>query len=242
MGLVVHGRRTFDEGPNLLHCAQAPGLKCRDRPPSVDSALVHAHVALDSALRPRSHSVGQCFANGAKPLTRHDVEIDADASDAVIDESQHYPYFIQLWGDALWQWHLAKPNACLTTAATAAVQGAVTARVANYYEGRCQELAAAGLLPAATAIALLFQDSMDATASNQEVDAALLAAGLNDSVDRFAASEGLNRLSYMWRPPGQLPPVLWSVGIPSLTTYVLEHAPESARRNRRPQGQGDNAA
>ena len=44
----------------------------------------------------------------SKPLTRHDVEIDADALDAVIEDSQRYPYFIQLWGDALWQWHLAK--------------------------------------------------------------------------------------------------------------------------------------
>ena len=69
---------------------------------------------------------------------------------------------------------------------------------------------------------------MDATASNQEVDNALVAAGLEDSAERFAASEGLNRLSYMWRPPSQLPPVLWSIGIPSLTKYVQEHAPASA--------------
>ena len=166
----------------------------------------------------------------SKPLIRHDVEIEADALDAVIENSQHYPYFIQLWGDALWQWHLANPNAHLTTATTTAVQGAVAARVANYYEGRYQELAAGGLLSAATAIAPIFQGTMDATASNQKIDNALLSAGLEDSADRFAASEGLNRLSYMWRPPGQLPPVLWSVGIPSLTTYVLEHAPESAIR------------
>ncbi len=69
---------------------------------------------------------------------------------------------------------------------------------------------------------------MDATASNQDIDSALLAAGIEDAADRFAACEGLNRLSYMWLPPNQLPPVLWSVGIPSLTAYVLEHAPESA--------------
>ena len=166
----------------------------------------------------------------SKPLTRHDVEIDADALDAVIEDSQHYPYFIQLWGDALWQWHLANPNARLTTAATAAVKDAVAARVANYYEGRYQELAAGGLLSAATAVAPLFQGAVDATATNQQIDSALLAAGLEDYAERFAASEGLNCLSYMWRPPSQLPPVLWSVGIPSLTTYVLEHAPESASR------------
>ena len=163
-----------------------------------------------------------------KPLTRHGVEIDTKALDAVIEDSQHYPYFIQLWGDALWRRHLANSNVRLTAAATAAVQGAVAAPVANYYEARYQELAAGGLLAAAAAVAPLFQGCMDATASNQEIDSALLAAGIEDSADRFAACEGLNRLSYMWRPPGQLPPVVWSVGIPSLTTYVLDHAPESA--------------
>ena len=42
---------------------------------------------------------------------------------------------------------------------------------------------------------------MDATASNQDIDSALLAAGIEDAADRFAACEGLNRLSYMWLPP-----------------------------------------
>ena len=36
---------------------------------------------------------------------------------------------------------------------------------------------------------------------------------------RFAVCDGLSRLSYMWCPPNQLPPVVWSAGIPSLTTY-----------------------
>ena len=50
--LVVHGLRSLDEGPNLLHGAQALRLKCHDHPPSVeDSAPAHAHIALDSALR-----------------------------------------------------------------------------------------------------------------------------------------------------------------------------------------------
>ena len=162
-----------------------------------------------------------------KPFARHGVAIDPEALATVIESNQHYPYFIQLWGDALWQEHLANPNARLTTAATAAMQGPVAVRVAEYYEGRYQELAADGLLSAAAAVAPLFQGSTDGTASNQEIDSALVAAGIEDAADRFAACEGLNRLSYMWRPPGQLPPVLWSVGIPSLTTYILEHAPES---------------
>ena len=163
-----------------------------------------------------------------KPLQRHGVEIDADALDAVIEDSQRYPYFIQLWGDALWREHLANRGPRLAIAATVAARGAVAARMANYYQGRYQELAAAGLLPAAAAIAPLFQGDVDATASNQEIDRALLSAGIEGAADRFAACEGLSRLSYAWCSPSQLPPVVWSAGIPSLTTYVLEHVPDSA--------------
>ena len=162
------------------------------------------------------------------PLRRHGVEIDADALDIVIEDSQRYPYFIQLWGDALWREHLTTRGARLAIAAAVAVRGAVAARMANYYQGRYQELAAAGRLPAAAAIAPLFQGGVDATASNQEIDRALLSAGIEDAADRFAACEGLSRLSYAWCPPSQLPPVVWSAGIPSLTTYVLEHVPDSA--------------
>lgn len=162
------------------------------------------------------------------PLKRQGVEIDADALEAVIEDSQRYPYFVQLWGEALWREHLANSDARLTTTTTAAVRGAVAARVANYYQGRYQELAANGLLSAAAAIAPLFQDDVDATASNQEIDSALLSAGIKDAADRFAACDGLNRLSYVWCPPSQVPPVVWSAGIPSLTSFVLQHVPESA--------------
>ena len=167
-----------------------------------------------------------------KPLKRHGVEIETDALDAVIEDSQRYPYFIQLWGDALWQEHLANPGARLTTATTAAVRDAVAARVANYYQGRYQELAAAGLLTAAAAVAPFFQGGVDVTASEQDIDSALLSAGIEDAADRFTVCDGMSRLSYMWCPPNQLPPVVWSAGIPSLTTYVLERVPESAQPNR----------
>ena len=163
-----------------------------------------------------------------KPLKRHGVAIDEDALDAVIENSQHYPYFIQLWGDALWQEHLANRNARLTTVEIAAVRDAVATRVADYYEGRYQELASAGLLATAAAVAPLFQGSVDATATNQDIDSALLSIGIEDAVDRFTACAELSRLSYVWCPPNQLPPLVWSAGIPSLTTYVLERVTESA--------------
>ena len=37
-----------------------------------------------------------------EPLAAHGTSLDADALNAVIDDSQRYPYFIQVWGRALW--------------------------------------------------------------------------------------------------------------------------------------------
>ena len=42
-----------------------------------------------------------------EPLNAHGVDIDANALAHVVAQSQRYPYFIQLWGAALWQRHPA---------------------------------------------------------------------------------------------------------------------------------------
>ena len=68
---------------------------------------------------------------------------------------------------------------------------------------------------------------MDATATDRDVDAALAATGM-DAAGRLVAREALNGLGYIWCPPGQLPPVVWSAGIPSLMQYVLDQAAPSA--------------
>ena len=100
----------------------------------------------------------------------------------------------------------------------------MAARVTDYYQDRYRELEARGLLPAAVATAPLFQAGAAATASDHAIDAALATTGA-DAVTRLAAREELNRLGYIWSPPGQLPPVVWVAGIPSLMTHVLHHAP-----------------
>ena len=150
--------------------------------------------------------------------------IDADAADAVVEDSQRYPYFVQLWGDALWQQRLATGATRLTAAHVDAARPDVAARVTDYYQERYRELETRGLLPAAVATAPLFQAGADATASDHAIDAALAATG-TDAAARLAAREALHRLGYLWSPPGQLPPVVWVAGIPSLMTHVLANAP-----------------
>ena len=158
-----------------------------------------------------------------EPLAAHGVGIDPGALDLVVEHSQRYPYFIQLWGEALWKRRLASGATRLTAAHADAARPDVMARVTDYYQDRYRELEARGLLPAAVSAARLFQVST-ATASDHDLDAALAATG-DDAAGRLAAREELNRLGYLWSPPGQLPPVVWVAGIPSLMMYVLDHAP-----------------
>ena len=159
-----------------------------------------------------------------EPLAAHGVGIDADALDAVVKDSQRYPYFVQLWGEALWKRHLATSATRLTAAHADAARPDVAAKVADYYQDRYRELEARGLLPAAVATAPLFEAGAVATASDHAIDAAL-ATTEADATSRLAAREALNALGYIWTPPGQLPPVVWIAGIPSLMTHVLHHAP-----------------
>ena len=162
-----------------------------------------------------------------EPLAGQGVGIDADALDLAVEHSQRYAYFVQLWGEALWSRRLATGETRLAAADATAALPAVAARVAEYYQRRYRELEAGGLVPAAVAVVTAFQAGMDATATDRDVDAALAATGL-DAAGRLAAREELNRLGYVWPPPGQLPPVLWSAGIPSLMQYVLDRAAPSA--------------
>ncbi len=163
----------------------------------------------------------------AGPLAGQGVGIDADALDPIIEHSQRYAYFVQLWGEALWNQRLATGETRLTAVHAAAARPAVARRVTEYYESRRRELEAGGLLPAALSVASAFRGGLDATAADGDVDAALAAAGL-DASGRRAAREELNRLGFVWRPPGQLPPVVWSPGIPSLMQHVLDQTAAAA--------------
>ena len=232
------------DAPFLLVLAGTPGLP--DRLSAMDASF---WSRLGKGLLP----VGRLDDAAARealvrPLADQHVVFDADALDAVVEHSQRYPYFIQLWGDELWQRraaadaariaaarrggrrsrgrteHYAADGARITADCVAAARPAVAVSVADYYQTRYRELRAQGLLDAAVAVAPLFQASADATATEPELETALAGAVAGDEAARFAALAELNRLGFVWCPPGQTPPAAWSAGIPSLMTYVLEQA------------------
>ena len=206
-------------------CAQAPLLLVLAGTPGLTDRLSQIDTSFWSRLGEGLMGVGRLDDDAArealaKPLEEHDAAIDESALTAVVEHSQRYSYFIQLWGDALWQHHVATGKTPITMADVDAVQDSVSAHMVDYYQNRYHELRYGGLLTAAMAIAPLFQDDLDATAREHELDAALAKAGIDDASARLLALQALNRLGYVWDPPGQVPPIVWSAGIPLLMRFV----------------------
>ena len=216
--LLDASQQVRSEAPFLLVLAGTPGLPAR---------LAKMDATFWNRLGSGRLGVGRLNDAATRqalqdPLRRHDVRIAEDGLGKVVEECQRYPYFIQLWGEALWQRRLTTGATTLTDGHVDAVRSRVAARVAEYCQDRLRELEAGGLLEAAAAVAPLFQRHADATATDHEIDAAL-APAVADAAARLAAREELNRLGYIWSHPGQPPPITWCAGIPSLMTHVRRH-------------------
>ena len=158
-----------------------------------------------------------------EPLAAHGEGIDADALATVVEYSQRYPYFIQLWGEALWKRLLATGATRLTAAHAAAARPDVVARVTDYYEDRYLELDQSGWLAVAERVAARFQSMPKLTYEELKSAVADGLAAHAEPGQVHAALDALQQLGFVWRPPGQLPPVRYEPGIPSLMAHVLDH-------------------
>ena len=208
--LLNASQQVRDEAPFLLVLAATPDLL---------SHLAKMNASFWNRLGAGRLGVGRLSKDAARkalqePLKEDGARLDEDALEKVVDESQCYPYFVQLWGEALWR-HCATGTTPLTAECQDAARPEVIAQVTEYYQDRYRELEAAGLLAAAVAVSPLFETRTGTEAGDREIDAALQSTGA-DAAARLAAREELNRLGYIWCPPGQRPPVTWRAGIPSL--------------------------
>ena len=218
--LLNTSQQVRDEAPFLLVLAGTPGL------PAHLSAM---NASFWSRLDEGRLGIGLLSVTAARaalvvPLAAHGVRIDTDALDVVVEDSECYPYFIQVWGRALWQQHLASGATRLTAAEAAAARPDVAARVTDYYEDRYLELDQSGWVAVAERVADHFQTTPTLTYEQLKV---AVAGGLSTNADpgqMQTALTALQRLGFVWRPPGQLPPVRYQPGIPSLMAYVLDHA------------------
>ena len=187
--------------------------------------LLDAEAAKDAIEKPLAEHVWR----QADPASR--LQIEPAALDALVEDSQGYPHFLQLWGSALWDQAAARGAEALTLDDITVGKQAVDAdRTAHYQERGAEINFDDDLLAAANAAAAAFQQHyakgdiryIKDTAIINAVEQALTPA-YPDKSGRAAALkrcvEELARLGFVWEPPGSR---YMEPGIPSFLNYAQE--------------------
>ena len=153
-----------------------------------------------------------------RPLEEEDIAITDGALEHLVRESHGYPFFVQLWGEAVWARAAAASRQRVGSEDARDCQAEFDERRDGYYAQRHDELEKLRLLRPARAIAKTFESRP--ALSGSELEAAIRrgsgeAAG-DDEVD--AAAQQFRHLGYIWRAgPGQS----WEPGLPGLMDYLL---------------------
>ena len=205
------------EAPFLLVMAGTPGLQ--------------AHLNTLSATfwsRAEKLGIGRLEEAAAglalsRPMAEEKPSIgfEADALNRVVRDCQGYPYFIQLWGAALWAAARSEGATRIRSSLVDSAAAEFRQQRLAYYEDRREELERQELLPVAAYLATTFGKSaplrsLELNAAIGETLAAPSTTQVLDHRDRLAA------LGYVWKPPeaGDA----WLPGIPSLMDYVAANA------------------
>ena len=155
----------------------------------------------------------------SEPLAGLSVTFDPAALESVVEDSQRYPYFTQLWGEALCAVLVNETQEHVVTLETVdQAYTRVDTRRQAYYGNRYRELEARGLIEAADTVAGAFEGVEQA--HKAALQSALYEA-LGLDVPAAAAALGqLAALGYTWQMTSANDWV--EPGIPSLMTHVQE--------------------
>lgn len=210
-----------DGAPFLLALAGTPNLK--DHLKKMDATFWSRSEILPVGLISREAARDALVV----PLFDKGLTVDGDALAAVVDESQCYPWFLQVWGRALCEVAVENSLARLDVDAVEAARPSFDARRDNYYQERYQEMAEAGLLEAAAIVTDLLLDGGE-TLDTPGLTKGLAKASGTDEAAARGKIEQLAHLGFTWEPDLSAADVRakkWHAcepGIPSLMTYVRE--------------------
>ena len=158
----------------------------------------------------------------ARPLAEQSssISFEDDALRRAVVESQCYPYFLQLFGAALWASAQASGTARIDISVVGHAEKQFSVERSAYYEDRRDELKRSGLLDPAVRLARTFRDQTQVR--EHDLDAAIAAAPVADRTAEEVnqCRESLADLGFVWKAPGDED--RWQPGIPSLMTYVLD--------------------
>ena len=163
------------------------------------------------------------------PLQEGGITISDTAIEQVAKDAQRYPFFLQVWGAALWDYAAKRGISHLADEHAQAAKERVDDTRAGFYERRMKEFVKDGRLRlAAVAVADAFNagGQYDQDAMIDIVELALRQS-VPDEPDPWQKSwllvERLVELGFIWEP-NSVPP--YQAGIPSLMTYVADKRAE----------------
>ena len=159
-----------------------------------------------------------------KPLEDERIGIAENSMAHVVEESQGYPYFVQLWGEAVWREMRGarKMRHRIEQADVANAQTAFDRGKNGYYLERYDELMERELLPVSRTVAVAFEGR--SRLDDRQLETAI-AQGLGAAphpATVAAARTALGNLGYVWRPETE---PMWEAGIPNLMNYVQRYVP-----------------
>lgn len=149
------------------------------------------------------------------PLAERNIQFDKNTLAAVVEDSQQYPYFIQLWGEALCHAMVESRSYHVDTAAIEAARPKFEASKSDYYGDRYWELRKQDLLEVADTVAGVFE-GREAIRFAHLSDCLVARMG----VETQAADAKLNQLAklgYIWQPGSMQ---VCEPGIPALMAHV----------------------
>lgn len=232
--LVLDEAHTLDKvvGQALLNSSQSASVEAPFLLAMAGTPGLHAHLnTLSATFWTRGLKIGIGLLDEAAsrqaladPLggQRPAVSFEEDALREVVRDSQCYPYFLQIWGAALWDVLRERQATTVDASVVARARPRFEQEQSAYYEDRRDELKRLGLLDVATRVSGAF--TAKSMLRESELDAVLASALPNGaaSVAVDETREGLAAVGYVWKPPGG--ENAWLAGIPSLMTYVAARA------------------
>ena len=163
----------------------------------------------------------------SKPLEEHGIQITDDALSIIVEDSQCYPYFLQVWGKSLWMEANKENLTCMSDEQVAVVKPKINIIKKKFYSKRRDKLKKLGLRSTTVAIAQAFQDTKAMTD-----DAIMEIITDNLSVDSLNTQSAVERQQtfidndFIWE---SLESDLYEPGIPSFMTYILDQQPSPGK-------------
>ena len=162
------------------------------------------------------------------PLEKDGVTIAKDAVEKAAEDGQGYPFFIQQWGEALWNHAMKKGVSELKASDVNDLMADIQTKRAGFYEPRFEAISESPeLLAAANALAQVLlkdQRNLDKRSATEIIKNTLNATAPDGTDTEAKAQEiirGLIRHDFLWRPPESR---LMTPGIRSFIAYIRDRS------------------